>query len=161
MAAFVPYLMPEVRRAQGWEICEVPDVAAFDKALHLRAFMKGRERRIGALFEDMWWDGTLVNLHVTKLDGPSPPVTPGAAGRKGRKGRRRGEVRGKGGGARVPFSAKSWGYSAFQYILPELTPETNRCASRFATTASALRASAAPAVRPGAAEMRWKRCFPH
>ena len=115
MAAFVPYLMPEVRRAQGWEICEVPDVAAFDKALHLRAFMKGRERRIGALFEDMWWDGTLVNLHVTKLDGPSPPVTPGAAGRKGRKGRRRGEVRGKGGRARVPYSAKSWGYSAFQY----------------------------------------------
>ena len=105
MAAFVPYLMPEVRRAQGWEICEVPDVAAFDKALHLRAFMKGRERRIGALFEDMWWDGTLVNLHVTKLelDGPSPPVTPGAAGRKGRKGRRRGEVRGKGGRARVPL----------------------------------------------------------
>ena len=76
--------MPEVRRAQGWEICEVPEVAAFDKALHLRAFMKGRERRIGALFEDMWWDGTLVNLHVTKLDGPSPPVTvtprAGAAG---------------------------------------------------------------------------------
>ncbi len=106
--------------------------------------------------EDMWWDGTLVNLHVTKLDGPSPPVTPGAAGRKGRKGRRRGEVRGKGGGARVPFSAKSWGCSAFQYILPDLTPKTNpsRCASRFATAASALRASAAPAVRPGAAEMR-------
>jgi hypothetical protein len=106
--------------------------------------------------EDMWWDGTLVNLHVTKLDGPSLPVTPGAAGRKGRKGRRRGEVRGKGGGARAPFSAKSCGYSAFQYILPDLTPKTNRCASRFATvtTASALRASAAPAVRPGAAEMR-------
>ena len=59
------------------------------------------------------------------------------------------------------FSAKSWGYSAFQYILPELTPKTNRCASRFATTASALRASAAPAVRRGAAEMRRKRCFPH
>ena len=77
MAEFVPYLMPEVRRAQGWEICEVPEVAAFDKALHLRAFMKGRERRIGALFEDMWWepwDGALGNLHVTKLelDGPAP-----------------------------------------------------------------------------------------
>ena len=45
------------------------------------------------------------------------------------------------------FAAKSWGYSAFQYILPCQTPETNRCASRFATTASALRASAAP--QPG------------
>ena len=40
------------------------------------------------------------------------------------------------------FSAKSRGYSAFQYILPDLTPKTNRCASRFAATASALRASA-------------------
>ena len=45
------------------------------------------------------------------------------------------------------FSAESWGYSAFQYILPDLTPKTNRCASRFATTASALRASAAPSGR--------------
>ena len=45
------------------------------------------------------------------------------------------------------FAAKSWGYSAFQYILPCQTPETYRCASRFATTASALRASAAP--QPG------------
>jgi hypothetical protein len=43
---------------------------------------------------------------------------------------------------RFRFRAKSWGYSAFQYILPDLAPETNRCASRFATTASALRASA-------------------
>ena len=42
-----------------------------------------------------------------------------------------------------PFWAKSRGYSAFQYTLPDLTPKTNRCASRFATTASALRASAA------------------
>ncbi len=65
--------------------------------------------------------------------------------------------KGKGGRARVPapFSAKSWGYSAFQYILPDLTPKTNRCASRFAATASA-----APAVRAGAAQMRRKRCFP-
>ena len=55
--------------------------------------------------------------------------------------------KGKGGRARVPFSAKSWGYSAFQYSLPDLTPKTNRCASRFATTASALRASAAPSGR--------------
>ena len=44
---------------------------------------------------------------------------------------------------RSPFWANSRGYSAFQYILPDLTPKTNRCASRFATTASALRASAA------------------
>ena len=44
---------------------------------------------------------------------------------------------------RSPFWANSWGYSAFQYILPDLTPKTNRCASRFAATASALRASAA------------------
>ena len=44
----------------------------------------------------------------------------------------------------VSFGPNSqWGYSAFQYILPDQTPKTNRCASRFATTASALRASAA------------------
>jgi hypothetical protein len=36
------------------------------------------------------------------------------------------------------FSAKSRRYSAFQYILPDLTPRTNRCASRFAPTASGL-----------------------
>ncbi len=48
------------------------------------------------------------------------------------------------------FAAKSWGYSAFQYILPCQAPETNRCASRFATTASARRASAAPqGPKPG------------
>ncbi len=58
-------------------------------------------------------------------------------------------------------ATRPWGYSAFQYTLPDLTPETNRCASRFATTASALRASAAPVVRAGAAQMRRKRCFPH
>ena len=45
------------------------------------------------------------------------------------------------------FAAKSWGYRAFQYLLPCQAPETNRGASRFATTASALRASAAP--QPG------------
>ena len=94
---------------------------------------------------------------------PPCPGTPGRGlkGEEGKKKGRGGEARGKGGRARVPFSAKSWGYSAFQYILPDLTPKTNRCASRFATTASALRASAAPAVRRGAAEMRRKRCFPH
>ena len=93
----------------------------------------------------------------------APPGTPGRGlkGEEGKKKGRGGEARGKGGRARVPFSAKSWGYSAFQYILPDLTPKTNRCASRFATTASALRASAARAVRGGAAEMRRKRCFPH
>ena len=93
----------------------------------------------------------------------APPGTPGRGlkGEEGKKKGRGGEARGKGGRARVPFSAKSWGYSAFQYILPDLTPKTNRCASRFATTASALRASAARAVRRGAAEMRRKRCFPH
>ena len=32
-----------------------------EKGLHLRAFMKGREWRIAALFEDKWWDGTLVS----------------------------------------------------------------------------------------------------
>ncbi len=31
-----------------------------------------------------------------------------------------------------PFWANSRGYSAFQYILRGLAPETNRCASRFA-----------------------------
>ena len=44
---------------------------------------------------------------------------------------------------RSPFWAKSRGYSAFQYILPDLTPKTDRCASRFTATASAFRASAA------------------
>ena len=44
---------------------------------------------------------------------------------------------------RSPFWAKSRGYSAFQYILPDLTPKTNRCASRFATTAEARRPSEA------------------
>jgi hypothetical protein len=61
MAAVGPYVMPEVRRSQGWEICEVPDWAAVEKGLHLRGFMKGREWRIAALFEDKWWDGTLVS----------------------------------------------------------------------------------------------------
>ena len=61
MAAVGPYVMPEVRRGQGWEICEVPDWAAVEKGMHLRAFMKGREWRIAALFEDKWWDGTLVS----------------------------------------------------------------------------------------------------
>jgi len=104
MAAFVPYLMPEVRRAQGWEICEVPEVAAFDKALHLRAFMKGRERRIGALFEDMWWDGTLVNLHVTKLDGPSPQgCDPRGRGPKGEEGKKEGRGKGKRRGSSGPL----------------------------------------------------------
>ena len=61
MAAVGPYVMPEVRRGQGWEICEVPDWAAVEKGLHLLGFMKGREWRIAALFEDKWWDGTLVS----------------------------------------------------------------------------------------------------
>ena len=61
MAAVGPYVMPEVRRGQGWEICEVPDWAAVEKGMHFRAFMKGREWRIAALFEDKWWDGTLVS----------------------------------------------------------------------------------------------------
>ena len=61
MAAVGPYVMPEVRRGQGWEICEVPDWAEVEKGLHLRAFMKGKEWRIAALFEDKWWDGTLVS----------------------------------------------------------------------------------------------------
>jgi hypothetical protein len=54
------------------------------------------------------------------------------------------------------FSAKSWGYSALQYILrlPDLTPKTNRRASRFAMTASALRASAAEPGRRGVPKLR-------
>jgi len=51
------------------------------------------------------------------------------------------------------FSAKSRGYSAFQYILPVQAPETNRCASRFAATASALRASAVQRRREGGSEI--------
>ncbi len=102
----------------------------------------------------------------SRSDGPL-----GTPGRRLKRGRREEDSEGEGrigkgerrgsSGRRVPFSAKSWGYSAFQYILPELTPKTNRCASRFAATAAALRASAAPAVRRGAAQMRRKRCFPH
>ena len=61
MAAVGPYVMPEVRRGLGWEICEVPDWAAVEKGMHFRAFMTGREWRIAALFEDKWWDGTLVS----------------------------------------------------------------------------------------------------
>ena len=61
MAAVGPYVMPEVRRGQGWEIYEVLDWAAVEKGMHLRAFMKGKEWRIAALFEDKRWDGTLVS----------------------------------------------------------------------------------------------------
>ncbi len=76
-------------------------------------------------------------------------------GRDGpREGKRRG---GRGGGEQSrekpssgsgPFSAYSWAYRR--------TPATNRCASRFATTASALRASA---VRRGNARSREKARF--
>jgi hypothetical protein len=124
MAAVGPYLMPEVQRAQGWENCEVPDVAEFNKGLHLRSFMKGREWRIAAMFEDIWWDGTLVtsNLHVTNLRA-QPAWTPGPRAERGgreEEGEGGGEARGKGGRSRVSFSARSWGYSAFQ-SLPDGT----------------------------------------
>ena len=52
MAAVGPYVLPEVRRGQGWEICEVPDVREW--GLHLRAFMKGGEWGVAALFEGSW-----------------------------------------------------------------------------------------------------------
>jgi len=61
MAAVGPYVIPEVRRGQGREICEVPDWAAVENGMHLRAFMTGREWRVAALFEDKWWNGTLVS----------------------------------------------------------------------------------------------------
>ena len=68
----------------------------------------------------------------------------GGPEREGEEGERdREKEEGNEANLRSPFWAKSRGYSAFQYILPDLTPKTNRCASRFATTASALRASAA------------------
>ncbi len=57
-----------------------------------------------------------------------PPWDPGPRAERGGRGKE-GEGRigkGKGGRARVSFSAKSWGYSAFQYIPPDLTPKTNR-----------------------------------
>ena len=95
---------------------------------------------------------------VTKLGG-SPPWDPGPRAERGgreEKGEKE-QARGKGGRDRVPFSGKSWGYSAFQYILYGLTPKTNRCASGFATTASALRASAAPGWSGGNAP---KTVFP-
>ena len=95
---------------------------------------------------------------VTKLGG-SPPWDPGPRAERGgreEKGEKE-QARGKGGRDRVPFSGKSWGYSALQYILYGLTPKPNRCASRFATTASALRASAAPGWSGGNAP---KTVFP-
>ncbi len=45
------------------------------------------------------------------------------------------------------FAAKSWGYSAFQYILPCQAPETSRCASRFAATAEARTSQGARALK--------------
>jgi hypothetical protein len=71
-----------------------------------------------------------------------------------------GGERGKWGGAWGLFRAKSWGYSAFQYIRPDQTPKTNRCASRFATTTSALRASAVP-WGCEIAQLPWKIWSPH
>ena len=79
---------------------------------------------------------------------------------KGEREREREREEGNEANLRSPFWAKSRGYSAFQYILPDLTPKTNRCASRFATTASALRASAA--VRgPKARLFSAAFCSPH
>ncbi len=69
-----------------------------------------------------------------------PLVAPqwGRAEREGGEGgREREKEEGSEANLGSPFRAKSWGYSAFQYILPDLTPKTNRCASRFATTAEA------------------------
>jgi hypothetical protein len=59
----------------------------------------GRQWRIAALFEDMWWDGTLVNLQVTKLEGQVRLGPPGLAlkGEEGKKkggGERQGEKEG-------------------------------------------------------------------
>ncbi len=39
----------------------MPGVAEAERGLHLCAFMKGREWIIAALFEEKWWDGTLVS----------------------------------------------------------------------------------------------------
>ena len=78
------------------------------------------------------------------------------------RGRGRGREKEEGNEANLgsPFWAKSRGYSAFQYTLPDLTPKTNRCASRFATTASAFRASTA--VRgPKARLFSAAFCSPH
>ena len=72
----------------------------------------------------------------------------GEAEREGEEGERdREKEEGNEANLRSPFWANSWGYSAFQYILPDQTPKANRGASRFAATASALRASAAPSGR--------------
>ncbi len=40
-------------------------------------------------------------------------------------------------GPRGLYRVKSWGYSAFQYTPPDLAAKANRCAGRFAATASA------------------------
>ena len=60
LAAVGPYVMPAERRSAGWEICEIPELALVKKGLHIRSFMKGIEWRVAALFEDKWWDGTLL-----------------------------------------------------------------------------------------------------
>jgi hypothetical protein len=85
----------------------------------------------------------------------------GSGAGRGRGGEReREKEEGNEADLRSPFWAKSRGYSAFQDILPDLTPKTNRCASRFATTASALRASAA--VRGAKARLfSAALCSPH
>ena len=68
--------------------------------------MKGKEWRIAALFEDKWWDGTLVSrtgknhkefpLHyVVKYPDGGGPGTPGR-GLKGEDGKKKG----RGGGDR-------------------------------------------------------------
>ena len=60
LAAVGPYVMPADRRSAGWEICEMPELALVKKGLHIRSFMRGIEWRVAALFEDKWWDGTLL-----------------------------------------------------------------------------------------------------
>jgi hypothetical protein len=66
--------------------------------------------------------------------GPSRDLTLVGQARPGAKGGGvdEGKEGGKGAQAQAPFWARSWGYSAFQYILLGRTPKTNRCASRFA-----------------------------
>ena len=88
--------------------------------------------------------------------GDSPEAQAGARGtEKGTGGESKEEEE---EGQPSPLSREDCrGYSAFQYILHSQAPETNRCASRLATTASALRASAAP--QPGGRALKLRN-FP-
>ena len=83
---------------------------------------------------------------VTQVTAPGGPAPLKLGGSPEAQAGARGTEEGTGGeskeeeeeGQPSPLSREDCrGYSAFQYILHSQAPETNRCASRFATAASA------------------------